>query len=227
MAVVEPVEVSSMRITIVAIFAAVGASMVPSAARADLAPPIPAPKEVKFVIEVDESAKAPRLIVPQNLTTVRIRPAPNPKGGAVPPKVAPPIKDGEESLTYLEFESTVEPATDNGRNPNHLMIAGVALTLAFGMGGVWLVRRNGRSATRGLALLVAAGATLAASTIVWANVPAPKLPSQPRKEIVLLPVAFDGKANLEVTFGGDTIRLILDKETYAKIKEKPKAPAAK
>ena len=49
-------------------------------------------------------------------------------------------------------------------------------------------------------------------------------PPQPKKEIVVLPVAFDGKATLEMTFGGDTIRLVLDKDTYDKIKEKPKMP---
>jgi hypothetical protein len=107
------------------------------------------------------------------------------------------------------------------------MIAGVALTLALGLGGLWLVRRQGRSGMRGLALLIAAGGTLAASTIVWANVPPPKNfdPPPPVRERVILPVAFDGNVNLEVTFGGDTIRLILDKDTYDKMKKEPTKPA--
>jgi hypothetical protein len=189
-----------------------------------LAPPLPPAKEVKFVVELDEKAKAPKLIVPQNLTTVRVRP---PRPGAAPPKAgSPPVKDGNESLSYIELESGDELPPESPRNQNHLMIAGVALTLAFGLGGVWLVRRQGRSGVRGLALLIAAGGTLAASTIVWANAPPPRTPERPPvKERVILPVAFDGNVNLEVVFGGDTIRLVLDKDTYDKLKKDPVRPS--
>src|SRR5258708_5718834 len=117
-----------MRNIPVAALAAFGLGLLPSSARADLAPPVPPVKEVKFVVEVDEKAKAPKIIVPQNLTTVRLRPRP------VAPKVGnPPDKNGNEQLSYIELESDdntpVEPATPNR---NHLMIAGVALTLSFG-----------------------------------------------------------------------------------------------
>lgn len=212
-----------MRTLLVAAF---GLSLIPSSARADLAPPVPPAKDVKFVVELDEKAKSPKLIVPQNLTTVRVRPRPG-GPGAAPPKAGalPPAKDGN-NLSYIEIESDDETPLTQPRNNNHLMIAGVALTLALGFGGVWLVRRQGRSGMRGLALLIAAGGTLAASTIVWANVPPPKFPDRPPvKERVILPVAFDGNVNLEVTFGGDTIRLILDKDTYEKLKKDPVKPA--
>jgi hypothetical protein len=96
---------------------------------------------------------------------------------------------------------------------NHLMIAGVALALGLGLGGVWLVRRPGRG-TRGLALLIAAGGVLAVSSVAWANQAAPKPPVPPA-----LPTAFDGKVRLEVVEAGDTIRLIVDKETYEQMKK--------
>jgi hypothetical protein len=122
-------------------------------------------------------------------------------------------------------ESDEPAAAEAPRNPNHLMAAGVALTLALGLGGVWLVRRPGRAATRGLVLLLAAGGTLVASTVGWANVPPPVPPPQPpKREVVALPIAFDGNVTLEFA-GRDAIRLVLDKETYEKMKKDPKASA--
>ena len=180
----------------------------PSAVRAD----IPPARDVKFTVEVDENAKAPKLVVPSSMTRVQFRPRdPVPDRG---PKTLPAGKE----VGYLEVESDEEVAPA-GRNPNHLMIAGVALSLALGLGGVWMVRRQGGAANRGLVLLLAAGATLTASTIAWANV-APAAPPPP-KEKVVLPVAFEGNVNLEVTVAGDTIRLILDKDTYEKMKKDP------
>jgi hypothetical protein len=96
---------------------------------------------------------------------------------------------------------------------NHLMVAGVALALGLGLGGVWLVRRPGRG-TRGLALLIAAGGVLAAGSVAWANQAAPKPPVP-----APLPIAFDGQVRLEVVAAGDTIRLIVDQETYEQMKK--------
>jgi hypothetical protein len=110
-----------------------------------------------------------------------------------------------------------EPAT----NRNHLLIAGLALTLSLSFGGLWVMRRYGRGSARALVLL-AAGAVLAGSTVAWANIPPPKKFEAP--PVAALPIAFDGKVNLEIVLGGgDTIRLVLDKDTYEKMKEKPKA----
>jgi hypothetical protein len=206
-----------MRKILIAVAAAFGLSMLPSSARADLAPPVPPVKDVKFVVEVDEKAKAPKLIVPQNLTTVRNRPRP---GGA-------PQKDKNEQVNVIELESTETPIDPTPRNPNHLMIAGVALTLALGFGGVWLIRRQGKMGTRALAIMLAAGGSLAVTTLVWANAAPPPVKPPPAKERVLLPVAFNGNVSLEVVVGGDTIRLVLDKETYEKLKEKPQEPERK
>jgi hypothetical protein len=204
-----------MRLLRVAALTAFGLGLIASPARADgLPPPVPPAKDVKFTVELDEKAKAPKLIVPVGMTRAQFRP----RG---PKQPAP----GKEPVAYLEFEADDAAPAEAPRNPNHLMIAGVALTLALGLGGVWLVRRQGRTATRGLLLLLAAGGTLAASTVVWANV-APA-PPPPKKELAVLPVAFDGKVNLEMVGGGDTIRLVLDKETYERVKKEPKAPEGK
>jgi hypothetical protein len=74
-------------------------------------------------------------------------------------------------------------------------------------------------------LLLVAGGTLAVSTVVWANAAPP--PPPPKKDKVVLPVAFEGNVNLEVTVAGDTIRLVLDTETYEKMKKDPKVPDSK
>jgi hypothetical protein len=199
-----------MRYSLIVALAAFGLTLVPAHVRADLAPPVPAPKDVKFTIEVDEKAKGPKLILPVGFTKAQFRPR-----GPVPK--ANQAKD-KEPVAYVEVEGDDE-ATPTPRNPKHLMIAGIGMTLALGFGGIWLVRRPGRGATRGLILLLVAGATLTASTVVWANAPPPP---PPKKEKVVLPIAFEGNVNLEVTIGGDSIRLILDKETLEKIKKDSK-----
>jgi hypothetical protein len=176
-------------------------------ARGNPAPaPLPEPVEVKFKVEVDEKAKWPLLQLPRNVAGGRVRPA-APKN----PPLATADPAGEEEAVVLEFERV---GPDPARNPHHLMIAGVAVTLALGLGGIWLVRRPGRSGTRGLALLIAAGGTLVVSSVAWANQAAPKppVPAAP-------PVAFDGKIKVEIVPVGDTIRLIVDKETYTQMKK--------
>jgi hypothetical protein len=177
-------------------------------ARADIpVGPPPGPVEVKLKVEVDEKAKGPVLQLPRGVTGGRVRPA-GPKG-------PPPTKEGKpegEEPVVLEFEGAL--AAEPERNPNHVMIAGVAVTLALGLGGIWLVRRPGRSGTRGLALLLAAGGTLAVSSVAWANQAAPKPPP-----LVVLPVAFEGKIKVEIVPAGDTIKLIVDQETYEQMKK--------
>ncbi|HEX3149502.1 MAG TPA: hypothetical protein VHR66_15615 [Gemmataceae bacterium] len=196
-----------MRYTLTVVLAAFGLSLLPVQVRADVPPPVPAPKDVKFTIEVDEKAKGPKLILPVGMTRAQFRPRPVPK--ANPAKEKEPV-----AMLEIEGDDEVAPAP---RNPNHLMIAGIGMTLALGFGGVWLVRRPGRGGSRGLVLLLVAGVTLAATTVVWANAPAP--PPPPKKDKIVLPVAFEGNVNLEVVVAGDSIRLILDKETLEKIKK--------
>src|SRR4051812_21885857 len=206
-----------MRLPLLAGLAALGLGLIPVAARADALPPVPPARDVKFTVELDEKAKGPKLIVPANMARPQLRPRPLP---GAPKGVA-----DKQPVAYPEVEADDAGPADAPRNPNHLMVAGVALTLALGLGGVWLVRRQGRPGARGLGLLLAAGGAPMGRTGVWANV-APA-PPPPKKEVVVLPVAFDGKVNLEMVVGGDTIRLVLDKETYEKVKKEPKAPEGK
>lgn len=211
-----------MRTMIVAGVLLAGLCVFPAVGRADLAPPVPEPKTVPVKIFLDEKAKESRIQVPQGLTTVRFRrgpavePVPPSKNAPLPPGSPPPLSEIEAPVS--EMEADVEYAHGPiEKNPNHLMIAGVALTMAFGCGGVWLLRRPDASTLRGVVLLVASGVTLCGSTFVWANGAPPPRPPQPAK--IDLPLLSDGKMKLEVLMGGDTINVILDKATYAKLKE--------
>lgn len=184
-----------------------------SRSRADIAPPLPPAKEgVAIKIEVDEKAKAPRLVLPNGVfTPPRFRPkepVPGPKGEL-------PQENGDG----IGQDDSMQPR-------NHLLIAGIALTCAMAFGGLWLMRKNGSGSVRGLTLLIAAGATLAAGAIAWANAPPPpnfKRAGPP----VAFPSAYEGKGSIEFTYGQEPVRLILDKESYEKLKKgELTAPAA-
>src|SRR5262249_45709793 len=113
---------------------------------------------------------------------------------------------------------------------HHLLIAGIAVSLALTFGGVWLIRKNGKGSMRGLALLIAAGATLTAGAIAWANAAPPLLKDRPplRPQPVSYPSAFDGKAAVEFVYGQEPVRLILDKKSYEDLKKgELKLPEAK
>jgi hypothetical protein len=201
------------RIVLLAAGLALGLS---SPAAADIAPgPRPRPpvrpqpaqiKEVAVKVEVDEKAKGPKLVLPANAFNI---------GG--------PAFNGP--FGQLEQENGDGVATAHEPTPekpqNHILIAGVALALAFSCGGLWLVRRNGKGSVRSLTLVIAAGATLAAGAIVWGNAAPPfKNPApQPPKPTPSFPAAYEGKASVEVTFGQGPVRLILDKESYEKLKK--------
>src|SRR5215213_8435710 len=104
-----------MRTALVAALAAFVLAL--PAARADIPPrprpnPVPRPQPprpaappaaaIKFTVEVDDKAKGPRLIVPQNLNGVRLQPRPTAPAPAGPA--------GNEPVAYLEFESDDEAA---------------------------------------------------------------------------------------------------------------------
>jgi hypothetical protein len=173
-------------------------------ATADIAPPLPPKKEsVAVKIEVDEKAKGPKLVVPNGVFTApRVRPGPR---GQLDQETGDGIADN-----------------DNPDKPrHHLLIAGIAVSLALAFGGVWLIRKNGKGSMRGLALLIAAGVTLAAGAIAWANAAPPPFKDRPpvRPQPVTYPTAYEGKAAVEFTYGQEPVRLILDKESYEKLKK--------
>jgi hypothetical protein len=187
-------------------------------ANADLAPPLPASKEsVKVKIEMDENAKGPRLIVPNGVFQ-------QPRGPR-PKLERPPQEEGEET------------AQEETQPRNHILIAGIALSLSLAFGGLWLMRRNGRSSTRAMSLLIVAGTALAIGAVVYANAPPPKnFGDRPpvNRPPASYPTAWEGGTKVEFTFGQEPVRLILDKESYKKLmkgeltveKPTPNAPTA-
>ncbi len=97
-----------MRLTVAATLVAVGLCLAPSIVRADIPPPVPPPKDVKFTVELDERAKGPKLIVPAGMTRVQFRPrGPVPERGV---KQAPPDNDSE-SVPYV----VIKPPCDTQR----------------------------------------------------------------------------------------------------------------
>jgi hypothetical protein len=184
-------------------------------------PPQPQPKaNVAVKIEVDENAKGPRLIVPSQLfAPPRVRPlGPNPRG---PVPIGNLNSQIQEDAGDEIAENATEPA--NPEKPkNGLMYAGLALTLALCFGGLWLVRKSGKGSIRSMSLVIAAGASLIVGVAVWANVAPPPPPVKPipqPKPPAAFPSAYEGKASVEVFFGAEPVRLILDKESYEKLKK--------
>jgi hypothetical protein len=174
-------------------------------ARADIPPPLPTAKEsVTVKIELDEKAKGPRLLIPNGVFTPRrVRPG---------PKTELP-QDSQDGIAENE---------PRNRPDSHIVIAGVAVALSLAFGGMWLVRRNGKGSMSGLALFITTGALLLVGAVAWANRPPPSLPPKERpvkKDDASYPVALEAKASVEFFYGGEPIRLILDKESFEKLKK--------
>lgn len=182
-------------------------------ARADLAPPLPPNKEAVTVkIEVDNNAKGPVLVVPNGVfTQPRVRP--------LPPKSAP--KDGDKSSIEPDNGDAVAGEPEQSQPRNQMLIAGVAVALSLAFGGLWFIRKGTSGSIRGLTLLVAAGATLAVGALVYANVPPPKTFERPPvgKNPPAYPIALESKVKVEFVFGQEPVRLILDKESFEKLKK--------
>jgi len=182
------------------------ALLVAPVAKADLLPPLPPAKEgVGMKIEVDEKAKSPRLVLPQ--------------GAFLPPRVRPGPKSelpNENGDGYAQ-ETEVEASPTTPRNS--ILMAGLALSLSLGFGGFWILRRNGKGSITGMVLLIATASMLTASAVVWANAPAPVLPIPPKPKAEAFPTAWDGKTSIEFSYGNEPVRLILDKESFEKLKK--------
>jgi hypothetical protein len=180
-------------------------------ARADIAPPLPVAKDsVTVKIEVDEKAKGPKLVLPNGVfTQPRIRPKFN-----QPNQPNAQLENGQDDGNAVAQDDSAPE-----KPKNHLLIAGLALTLSLAFGGLWIIRKGGKGSLSGLTLLIAAGATLTVGAIVWANAPPPPFKKEPAKTPASLPTAFEGKAKVEFVYGAEPVRLILDKESYEKLKK--------
>ena len=169
---------------------------------ADIAPkprptpnPNPAPvapvqsKETNMIVELDPNAKEARLIVPRSLVTRR---------------------------AGLDADDGTRLAGADGLNSRHIVIAGVALSLAACGGGFWLVRKN-RINNTGLVLFLAIGAGLVIGAMALANARAPSPPPPAPQPAANLMKIFDGKIKVETPAEDDTIRLIVNEDMLAKM----------
>jgi hypothetical protein len=196
----------------IAILTCVGLGLgLPGTVNADIPPPLPPAKQsVAIKIEVDEKAKGPRLVIPSGVfTPPRVRPGPK---GVPQGAVDQPGADGVA-------------ANDDETQPHiHMVIAGIAVAMSLSCGGLWFVRRQGKGSARDLALLIAAGTSLTIGAVAWANPPAPPRPPVPSKQpavnkIAAMPIAYDGKVDVDFVGGQEPVRLILDKESFEKLKK--------
>jgi hypothetical protein len=151
-------------------------------------------KDVKLpamplVIEIDEKVEEARLVIPSAAFHFR---------------------------AALDKENASEQRADIGTRPDvHLIMAGLSLSLALCLGGVWLVRRGSHltinSETFPLAA-VALAVVLATGVAAWSAAPryAPGPAAGERVSVVI-------KANFD-----DKMRLIVNKKQLAKIVEQAK-----
>ncbi|HEY8504763.1 MAG TPA: hypothetical protein VIL46_09285 [Gemmataceae bacterium] len=196
-----------MRTRLLALSAA-AALLTAGRAAADIAPPPPPARSMPLTIEVDPKATGPKLVIPVRALLQRGG-RPEPGTGAAPAPASAPPGGGEFGA----------------RPRSHTLIAGVALAAALTLGGLWLVRRDGRGPARGLAALLAAGGVLGAGALLWANAPAP--PPQPPPPPVQEGELFSGKVQVQFANQGDAIRLVLDGKSLQAVKAGPKErPAA-
>jgi len=161
----------------------------------------PAPIKVKLVVKVDEKAKLPVLQVPLNLALGQ---QPGGAGQALPPR-------GADAGLRLGVPTVV---------------AGLALTLAFASGGLWLVRRG---SGRYLAILLVLSLFAAGTAAVWADLgprPLGPVPQKPLPKVALpalkLPAGIEltDKLILEPVAADDHLTLIVPKSMVSEKEKK-------
>jgi hypothetical protein len=161
---------------------------------------------VKVTIEVDEKAKEARIVMPRFVPGV-LNP---PKAIPTPPPSQVELDDGE-----------IPAVAENELTPNNrLLFSGIALSLSIGCGGMWLVRKKGKGPLGSLALLLAVGGLLTVGAAVWGNGGPPPFLFQPK--VPTYPSAWEGKATVSYQNfapGSQVVRVILDKESFEKLKK--------
>jgi hypothetical protein len=145
--------------------------------------------------------------------------------GGTPPTPPPLPPGGKDEDSASQPESKRQSSL-----PLSTMIIGLALTLSFSTGGLWMARR--KSGAKPVGLLVAIlSIGLLSGAAVWANLAPPQRPPQPPQfpgqpqvpgPLPAL-LKLDG-IKVELLPQGDTIRLILTKKQKEELKAKD-APA--
>jgi hypothetical protein len=155
-----------------------------------------------------------------------------PKPDKTPPKATVPVvilTDDKVTETHLEVPKSLlaslradagEPDGDSrraGLAPLQLVVAGLALTVAISLGGLWLVRYRNRPGGRTLVVLLAVVTVLGAAGLVWANIAPPPPPPKP-----VLPdgILLSEKVSVDVVEKGDAVRLIVPRGDLAKVLDK-------
>ncbi len=186
-----------------------GLALTAGHALADLIPPGGKPRPgtpptAPVVVVVDDKAQETRLVIPRKVLAAALR-----------------ADAGEPDDTQRA----------EGPPALHLIVAGSALALALGLGGLWLVRLRTRPAARNLVLLLAALALVAgAGGVLWADIPAPKPKPKPPTEVPA-GITLSEKVTIEIVDKGDAITLITPREQLANVldksapkKDEPKKP---
>jgi hypothetical protein len=158
-----------------------------------------------LVVQMDEKAKQATLQIPMNLMMQFGRPGGPGRPGFPPGGGVPPGRQG----------------ADAGHIGTPTIIAGLALTLAFATGGLWMVRRGGG---RYFALVLAVSLSVAGTAALWANAappPAPKPPVPPgRQALPNVPLPADLRLTGDILFemvpNGKQVTLIVPKTMIAK-----------
>jgi hypothetical protein len=149
------------------------------------------PAAAPFVIVVDDGAQQPRLEIPRKvLSSLR---------------AAGDTQDGDTRRAGILPQL-------------HTIIAGVALSLAVTLGGLWLVRSRRRGTGPHPALLITALALATVGGVLWANVPAPPPPRD-----VPAGISVTDKMTVQVANEGDAIRLIVSSKQLAGAMDKVRA----
>ena len=150
-------------------------------------------QEINLVVQVDEKAKTARLLVPIHLVVFH-------------PLLTPPAP----------------PAKPEGRGAGAgrlglpTLATGLALTLAFTSGGLWLARRR---SGRAFALLLILSVSIAGTAAVWADIaPRPAPDAHPAAVALSLPASVEltDKLILEPVLDGDHLTLIVPKSSVLK-----------
>jgi len=102
------------------------------------------------------------------------------------------------------------------------IVAGLALSLAFVSGGIWLVRRG--KARAAAAVMLALAALAFGATALWADIAKPPPPA-PKPLTLPADVMFTGKVQVEFVEKGDEVTLLVKKEWVTQKKAEPKPEA--
>lgn len=129
---------------------------------------------------------------------------------------------------YLPAQKNADAAekADAGLSPTRTVVAGIALALAIGFGGMQLIRRRGGMKTLAAVLLLGGGALALAVTQAQADIPPfprPKPPPEPQPAPVV-PLPIGVPVVVQIVEEGNVIKLIASPEHLRGPQPRPVPP---